>query len=298
MGPPPLNKSTGASGMFAKPPAGPSSSSSYANPLSKSAGASSMVGQPFMSAKIRLPEASSSTAGPALPPRILAPTVPKPFGSSMRPPQAQQPALPPRVVEPQEPLQELPDIDSEYSDSDDEAHERKRKALPGWAQSPAVAQALYDQQQVNPDEIFGPLPKLSIGGASSLPLSSSRPRSCSTLTLFLPCRVLPQQRERGSPARAYVVGAVGRHGRPLADGPRAVPARHGLQVGARAAVGRRSPWRRRRAASLGVSPLPSPSLFAFHAHLARDVVDAELVALPLHAPSLFITIPRCICLRS
>ncbi|GAA5848115.1 hypothetical protein JCM9279_007460 [Rhodotorula babjevae] len=163
MGPPSLNKSTGpSSGMFAKPPAGPSTSS-YGNPLSKSAGASSMVGQPFMSAKIRLPESSSSSAAPALPPRILAPTVPKPFASSMRPPQAQQPALPPRVVEPQEPLQELPEIDSEYSDSDDEAHERKRKALPGWAQSPAVAQALFDQQQVNPDELFGPIPKLSIG---------------------------------------------------------------------------------------------------------------------------------------
>ncbi|GAA5904151.1 hypothetical protein JCM8208_003461 [Rhodotorula glutinis] len=162
MGLPALNKSTGASATFAKPSAG-SSAPAFGNPLSKSAGASSMVGQPFMSAKIRLPESSSSTAASALPPRLLAPTVPKPFASSMRPPQAQQPALPPRVVEPQEPLQELPEIDSEYSDSDDEAHERKRKALPGWAQSPAVAQALYNQQQVNPDEIFGPIPKLSIG---------------------------------------------------------------------------------------------------------------------------------------
>ncbi|KPV75382.1 uncharacterized protein RHOBADRAFT_43888 [Rhodotorula graminis WP1] len=174
MGPPALNKSTGASSMFAKPSAGPSAPS-FGNSLSKSAGASSMVGQPFMSAKIRLPE--SSTAAPALPPRLLAPTVPKPFSSSMRPPQPQQPALPPRVVEPQEPLQELPDIDSEYSDSDDEAHERKRKALPGWAQSPAVAQALYNQQQVNPDEIFGPLPKLSIGDFFRNSASAARLRA-------------------------------------------------------------------------------------------------------------------------
>jgi len=168
MGPPALNKSAGPSGALNKP-VGPSAA--FSNPLSKSAGASSMVGQSFMSAKIRLPDSSAAPA--ALPPRPLAPTVPKPFSSAMRPPQPTQAPLPPKVVEPQESLQELPDIDSEYSDSDDEAHERKNAALPRWAQSPVLAQALLDQQQVNPDEIFGPIPKLSIGGALYSPLLSS-----------------------------------------------------------------------------------------------------------------------------
>ncbi|TNY22727.1 inner centromere protein [Rhodotorula diobovata] len=169
MGPPALNKSAGPSGALNKP-VGPSAA--FSNPLSKSAGASSMVGQSFMSAKIRLPDSSAAPA--ALPPRPLAPTVPKPFSSAMRPP---QPTQAPKVVEPQEPLQELPDIDSEYSDSDDEAHERKNAALPRWAQSPALAQALLDQQQVNPDEIFGPIPKLSIGDFFRNSASAARLRA-------------------------------------------------------------------------------------------------------------------------
>ncbi|ORY92945.1 inner centromere protein, partial [Leucosporidium creatinivorum] len=57
---------------------------------------------------------------------------------------------------------ELPDIDSEYSDSGDEGHDEKVKALPHWAQSPALAAALYRQQHVNPDDIFGPIPPLSM----------------------------------------------------------------------------------------------------------------------------------------
>ncbi|GAA6049641.1 hypothetical protein JCM3770_005049 [Rhodotorula araucariae] len=156
MGPPALNKSSGPSGTLSKS-VGPAAAA-FSNPLSKSAGASAMVGQSFMSAKIRLPD-SSAQAGPSRP---LAPTVPKPFSSAMRPPQA-VPAPAPKPAEPQEAYQELPDIDSEYSDSDDEAHERKNAELPRWARSPALAQALYDQQQVNPDEIFGPIPKLAIG---------------------------------------------------------------------------------------------------------------------------------------
>ncbi|BGP39861.1 hypothetical protein JCM10450v2_003834 [Rhodotorula kratochvilovae] len=156
MGPPPFNKSTGPSCPLGKS-AGPGAAA-FSNPLSKSAGASAMVGQSFMSAKIRLPD-SSAQAGPSRP---LAPTVPKPFISAMRPPQT-APVPAPKPAEPQEAYQELPDIDSEYSDSDEEAHERKNAELPRWARSPALAQALYDQQQVNPDEIFGPIPKLAIG---------------------------------------------------------------------------------------------------------------------------------------
>ncbi|GJN89172.1 hypothetical protein Rhopal_002146-T1 [Rhodotorula paludigena] len=155
MGPPSsaLNKSIG-------PPSALNKSAGAANPLSKSAGASSMIGQSFMSNKIRLPESSMSAHAQPGPPRPLAPTVPKAFSSQgmARPPQQAAPAPKPEPV-----YQELPEIDSEYSDSDDETQERKRAALPHWAQSPALAQALLNQQQVNPDEIFGPIPKLAIG---------------------------------------------------------------------------------------------------------------------------------------
>ncbi|KAG6813800.1 hypothetical protein H0H92_007212 [Tricholoma furcatifolium] len=47
---------------------------------------------------------------------------------------------------------ELPEINSEYSDSDDED---RPKAFPGWAQSPELRQALQLQSTINPDDIFG-----------------------------------------------------------------------------------------------------------------------------------------------
>ncbi|KAF5390240.1 hypothetical protein D9757_002950 [Collybiopsis confluens] len=51
---------------------------------------------------------------------------------------------------------ELPDIDSEYSDSEDEDR-AKRFHPPHWAQSPELRQALVDQSSINPDNIFGPI---------------------------------------------------------------------------------------------------------------------------------------------
>lgn len=48
---------------------------------------------------------------------------------------------------------ELPDINSEYSDSDDE--DRPKRELPDWAQSPDIAAALQQQSTINPDDIFG-----------------------------------------------------------------------------------------------------------------------------------------------
>ncbi|EIN13759.1 hypothetical protein PUNSTDRAFT_95050 [Punctularia strigosozonata HHB-11173 SS5] len=49
---------------------------------------------------------------------------------------------------------ELPDINSEYSDSDDE--DRKRTFdPPEWAQSPDLRAQLQQQSTINPDEIFG-----------------------------------------------------------------------------------------------------------------------------------------------
>jgi hypothetical protein len=49
---------------------------------------------------------------------------------------------------------ELPEIHSQYSDSDDENRHRTF-ALPHWAESPAVRQALEEQSTINPDDIFG-----------------------------------------------------------------------------------------------------------------------------------------------
>ncbi|KAH7930951.1 hypothetical protein BV22DRAFT_1108849 [Leucogyrophana mollusca] len=49
---------------------------------------------------------------------------------------------------------ELPDINSEYSDSEDEDRVRTFDP-PDWAQSPELRQALQMQSTVNPDDIFG-----------------------------------------------------------------------------------------------------------------------------------------------
>lgn len=49
---------------------------------------------------------------------------------------------------------ELPDINSDYSDSEDEDRPRTFDP-PGWAQSPELRQALQLQSTVNPDDIFG-----------------------------------------------------------------------------------------------------------------------------------------------
>ncbi|KIM48213.1 hypothetical protein M413DRAFT_225123 [Hebeloma cylindrosporum] len=49
---------------------------------------------------------------------------------------------------------ELPDINSEYSDSDDEDRVRTFDP-PEWAQSPELRQALEMQSTINPDDIFG-----------------------------------------------------------------------------------------------------------------------------------------------
>ncbi|KAG7450528.1 uncharacterized protein BT62DRAFT_927808 [Guyanagaster necrorhizus] len=55
---------------------------------------------------------------------------------------------------------ELPDVPSEYSDSDDEERKIKARELPLWAQSPELRQALENQATINPDDIFGPVPVL------------------------------------------------------------------------------------------------------------------------------------------
>lgn len=55
----------------------------------------------------------------------------------------------------------LPDINSEYSNSDDSDQETDFKR-PGWAESPELKQALEMQASVNPDELFGPIRPLNM----------------------------------------------------------------------------------------------------------------------------------------
>jgi hypothetical protein len=67
--------------------------------------------------------------------------------------QAAKKAAPAESEVPSESI-ELPDINSEYSDSDDENQPRTFDP-PGWAQSPELRQALQMQSTMNPDDIFG-----------------------------------------------------------------------------------------------------------------------------------------------
>ena len=64
---------------------------------------------------------------------------------------AQTPKQPPPVAS--EDI-ELPDINSEYSDSEDEDRPKTFNP-PEWAQSPELRQQLEDQSRYNPDDIFG-----------------------------------------------------------------------------------------------------------------------------------------------
>ncbi|WFD18802.1 hypothetical protein MCAP1_001013 [Malassezia caprae] len=51
--------------------------------------------------------------------------------------------------------EELPDVASEYSDSDDEASIRKRSQEPSWTRGRELEALLLQQATVDPDEIFG-----------------------------------------------------------------------------------------------------------------------------------------------
>ncbi|WFD35000.1 hypothetical protein MCUN1_001846 [Malassezia cuniculi] len=52
-------------------------------------------------------------------------------------------------------MEELPDVASEYSDSEDEATARKRKAEPTWTRGRELEDQLLQQATLDPDEIFG-----------------------------------------------------------------------------------------------------------------------------------------------
>lgn len=73
---------------------------------------------------------------------------------------------------------ELPDINSEYSDSEDEDRPRTFDP-PDWAQSPELRQALEIQSTINPDDIFGAVRPIKMEEIFKTRTSRFRPRSSS-----------------------------------------------------------------------------------------------------------------------
>ncbi|GAB1518864.1 inner centromere protein-related protein pic1 [Rhizoctonia solani] len=71
---------------------------------------------------------------------------------------------------------ELPDINSEYSDSDDED---RGKDFPSWTQDQALMDALKDQERFNPDALFGPIQPLKMGDLFKTGHSRFRKRTSS-----------------------------------------------------------------------------------------------------------------------
>lgn len=72
----------------------------------------------------------------------------------------------------------LPDINSEYSDSDDSEKSTDFKR-PEWAESPELRAALERQATRNPDELFGPIKPISMEELFKVKVSKFRPRSSS-----------------------------------------------------------------------------------------------------------------------
>lgn len=73
---------------------------------------------------------------------------------------------------------ELPDINSEYSDSEDEDRPRTFDP-PNWAQSPELRQALEMQSGINPDDIFGAVRPLKMEEIFKTKTSRFRARTSS-----------------------------------------------------------------------------------------------------------------------
>ncbi|SCV71214.1 BQ2448_2802 [Microbotryum intermedium] len=135
----------------------PSQSSNHRQMPGASSSISATASSSMVGVKYMVPNPSNLGASSSAP-RTIAP--PQFATKAFAPPQPPRVAAPPAQPEP---YQELPEIDSEYSDSgDEEARAVKIAAMPGWAQSPALAAALYAQQQVNPRDIFGPIPPLQM----------------------------------------------------------------------------------------------------------------------------------------
>lgn len=84
---------------------------------------------------------------------------------------ASQPIVPSESIE-------LPDINSEYSDSEDEDRPRTYDP-PDWAQSPELRHALEQQSTINPDDIFGAVRPLKMEEIFKTKTSRFRARSSS-----------------------------------------------------------------------------------------------------------------------
>lgn len=72
----------------------------------------------------------------------------------------------------------LPDIASEYSDSNDSEKSTDFKR-PEWAESPELRAALERQATRNPDELFGPIKPISMEELFKVKVNKFRPRSSS-----------------------------------------------------------------------------------------------------------------------
>lgn len=88
-----------------------------------------------------------------------------------------QAAKPTETLVPSESI-ELPDINSEYSDSDDEDRKRTYDP-PDWAQSPELKEALKIQSTINPDDIFGAVRPLKMDEIFKTRTSRFRARTSS-----------------------------------------------------------------------------------------------------------------------
>lgn len=149
---------------------------STSNFNSKSLAASvSSIGLPQSSGAARMPPQGSTSKAPLQPRKpggnqqallsqhqqaILSASMA--FSKGQAAPKAgtsQQPAPPP---EPEvEPFQ-LPEIDSEYSDSDEDVQAQKAALRPVWTHSPELRQALAVQATFDPDQLFGEMPALKM----------------------------------------------------------------------------------------------------------------------------------------
>lgn len=82
-----------------------------------------------------------------------------------------EPAVPSESIE-------LPEVNSEYSDSEDEDRPRSFNP-PGWAQSPDLREALHAQSTINPDDIFGAVQPLRMEDIFKARTSRFRARTSS-----------------------------------------------------------------------------------------------------------------------
>lgn len=99
------------------------------------------------------------------------------FGKSQVPPKAStsQPVKPAEPEFEPEPFQ-LPEIDSEYSDSDEDVQAQKAALRPVWTHSPELRQALAVQATFDPDQLFGAMPALKMEEIFRNPATMARLR--------------------------------------------------------------------------------------------------------------------------